>query len=126
VSLAVVCVLFLSCSSFSAHTDTPDQVDFLLSFSLFHFPHTRLQTARNRELAEVAFPNGTAPKYGPAILKPEFCGKWKVSLRMLAFCLSFLHVVLDVRYSRPSCTSGAGILPIKFLFSQNQSSYSTC
>ncbi|KAH9976865.1 P-loop containing nucleoside triphosphate hydrolase protein [Lactifluus volemus] len=34
--------------------------------------------ARNRELAEVAFPNGTAPRYGPAMLLPAFCGKWIV------------------------------------------------
>ncbi|KAI0255595.1 P-loop containing nucleoside triphosphate hydrolase protein [Lactifluus subvellereus] len=43
-----------------AHTDTPEQ------------------TARNRELTEVAFPNGAAPKYGPAMLLPVFCGKWIV------------------------------------------------
>ncbi|KAI9454269.1 P-loop containing nucleoside triphosphate hydrolase protein [Russula earlei] len=43
-----------------AHTDTPEQ------------------RARNRELTEVAFPNGPIPKYGSAILEPAFCGKWIV------------------------------------------------
>ncbi|KDQ54546.1 hypothetical protein JAAARDRAFT_397913 [Jaapia argillacea MUCL 33604] len=36
------------------------------------------QTARNRELSAMAFPDGNAPKYGPAILQPQFCGKWVV------------------------------------------------
>ncbi|KAI0299056.1 P-loop containing nucleoside triphosphate hydrolase protein [Multifurca ochricompacta] len=43
-----------------AHTDTPEQ------------------TTRNRELTEVAFPGGSAPKYGPAMLLPAFCGKFIV------------------------------------------------
>ncbi|KAG2093025.1 P-loop containing nucleoside triphosphate hydrolase protein [Suillus cothurnatus] len=36
------------------------------------------QTLRNRELAEVAFPDQTIPKYGTAMLLPQFCGKWVV------------------------------------------------
>ncbi|KAH7924359.1 hypothetical protein BV22DRAFT_517474 [Leucogyrophana mollusca] len=36
------------------------------------------QTARHRELAEVAFPGHSIPKYGPAMLQPQFCGKWLV------------------------------------------------
>ncbi|KAH9893907.1 P-loop containing nucleoside triphosphate hydrolase protein [Cubamyces lactineus] len=36
------------------------------------------QTARNRELARLAFPTGSLPKYGPSMLRPEFCGKWIV------------------------------------------------
>ncbi|OSD03707.1 hypothetical protein PYCCODRAFT_1490777 [Trametes coccinea BRFM310] len=36
------------------------------------------QTARNRELARLAFPTGPLPKYGPSMLRPEFCGKWMV------------------------------------------------
>ncbi|KAI0270605.1 P-loop containing nucleoside triphosphate hydrolase protein [Gloeopeniophorella convolvens] len=43
-----------------AHSDTPEQ------------------TARNRELTEVIFPNGGAPKYGPSMLLPAYCGKWIV------------------------------------------------
>ncbi|KAI0717768.1 P-loop containing nucleoside triphosphate hydrolase protein [Cerioporus squamosus] len=35
------------------------------------------QTTRNRELCKLAF-GGTVPKYGPAMLQPEFCGKWMV------------------------------------------------
>ena len=36
------------------------------------------QTARNRELARMAFSPGPIPKYGPAMLKPDYCGKWQV------------------------------------------------
>ncbi|KAL0952740.1 hypothetical protein HGRIS_006971 [Hohenbuehelia grisea] len=36
------------------------------------------QTARNRELAEIAFPNQEPPKYGTAMLQPQYCGKWAV------------------------------------------------
>ncbi|KAM5538879.1 hypothetical protein V8D89_007601 [Ganoderma adspersum] len=36
------------------------------------------QTARNRELARMAFPSGFVPKYGPSMLRPEYCGKWQV------------------------------------------------
>ncbi|KAI0632843.1 P-loop containing nucleoside triphosphate hydrolase protein [Trametes polyzona] len=36
------------------------------------------QTARNRELSRLAFPTGPLPKYGPSMLRPEFCGKWMV------------------------------------------------
>ncbi|KAL6308864.1 P-loop containing nucleoside triphosphate hydrolase protein [Sparassis latifolia] len=39
---------------------------------------TAEQTARNRELARVAFQGEAVPKYGPAILTPRFCGKWMV------------------------------------------------
>jgi hypothetical protein len=74
--------------------DTPEQVGFLHSSFFFHPLHTRFQTARNRELAEVAFPNDSAPKYGPAILLPVYCGKWIVSLEVPACHLSCLNVVL--------------------------------
>ncbi|KAF8258164.1 P-loop containing nucleoside triphosphate hydrolase protein [Lactarius quietus] len=43
-----------------AHMDTPEQ------------------TARNRNLTEVAFEGSSIPKYGSAILLPTLCGKWKV------------------------------------------------
>ncbi|KAI8972582.1 P-loop containing nucleoside triphosphate hydrolase protein [Trametes punicea] len=36
------------------------------------------QASRNRELARLAFPTGPLPKYGPSMLRPEFCGKWMV------------------------------------------------
>ncbi|KAL1938981.1 hypothetical protein VTO73DRAFT_11134 [Trametes versicolor] len=36
------------------------------------------QTARNRELSRLAFPTGALPKYGPSMLRPEYCGKWQV------------------------------------------------
>ncbi|KZT66740.1 hypothetical protein DAEQUDRAFT_767713 [Daedalea quercina L-15889] len=36
------------------------------------------QTIRNRELAKIAFPEGSIPKFGPAMMMPEFCGKWLV------------------------------------------------
>lgn len=39
-----------------------------------------LQTARNRELSRLAFPTGALPKYGPSMLRPEYCGKWQVRL----------------------------------------------
>ncbi|KAH8101322.1 P-loop containing nucleoside triphosphate hydrolase protein [Cristinia sonorae] len=35
------------------------------------------QTARNRELSELAF-GDDIPKYGTAVLNPNFCGKWLV------------------------------------------------
>ncbi|RDX43671.1 hypothetical protein OH76DRAFT_1544375 [Lentinus brumalis] len=35
------------------------------------------QTARNRELSKLAF-GENVPKYGPSMLRPEFCGKWQV------------------------------------------------
>ncbi|KAH9948482.1 P-loop containing nucleoside triphosphate hydrolase protein [Amylocystis lapponica] len=41
-------------------TDTPDQ------------------TARNRELSQVAFGKDHVPKYGQAVLSTKFCGKWLV------------------------------------------------
>jgi hypothetical protein len=37
------------------------------------------QTARNRQLAEIAFPDGNIPKYGTAMMQPQYCGKWAVS-----------------------------------------------
>ncbi|KAI0742679.1 P-loop containing nucleoside triphosphate hydrolase protein [Daedaleopsis nitida] len=36
------------------------------------------QTARNRELASLAFGAGSDLKFGPSMLRPEFCGKWVV------------------------------------------------
>lgn len=36
------------------------------------------QTARNRTLAEIAFPEGDIPKYGTAMMQPQYCGKWAV------------------------------------------------
>ncbi|KAF7345108.1 DNA excision repair protein ERCC-6-like 2 [Mycena venus] len=41
------------------------------------------QLKRNRELQDVAFPNGGAPSYGVAMLDPKYCGKWKVLLTLL-------------------------------------------
>ncbi|KJA22162.1 hypothetical protein HYPSUDRAFT_164868 [Hypholoma sublateritium FD-334 SS-4] len=35
------------------------------------------QTARNRTLSEIAFPEGNIPKYGAAMMQPEYCGKWR-------------------------------------------------
>ncbi|KAF9529073.1 P-loop containing nucleoside triphosphate hydrolase protein [Crepidotus variabilis] len=37
---------------------------------------TAEQTARNRHLAEIAFPDGNIPKYGTAMMQPQYCGKW--------------------------------------------------
>ncbi|KAH8114900.1 P-loop containing nucleoside triphosphate hydrolase protein [Phellopilus nigrolimitatus] len=39
---------------------------------------TEEQTKRNREVSKIAFKGETIPKYGPAILLPQFCGKWDV------------------------------------------------
>ncbi|KZT05235.1 uncharacterized protein LAESUDRAFT_235454 [Laetiporus sulphureus 93-53] len=39
---------------------------------------TQEQTIRRRELSRIVFGEGSAPKYGPAMLVPEFCGKWLV------------------------------------------------
>ncbi|THH04714.1 hypothetical protein EW145_g5316 [Phellinidium pouzarii] len=39
---------------------------------------TAEQTKRNREISKIAFPGESIPKYGPAILLPQFCGKWDV------------------------------------------------
>ncbi|EJD04971.1 uncharacterized protein FOMMEDRAFT_154122 [Fomitiporia mediterranea MF3/22] len=39
---------------------------------------TEEQTKRNREISRIAFQSDTIPKYGPAILLPQFCGKWDV------------------------------------------------
>jgi len=36
------------------------------------------QTARHRALAAFAFPDGDVPKYGTAMMQPQFCGKWAV------------------------------------------------
>ncbi|KAI0695319.1 P-loop containing nucleoside triphosphate hydrolase protein [Cytidiella melzeri] len=36
------------------------------------------QVLRNRELSEQVFPSKAAPKYGPSMLKPQYCGKWLV------------------------------------------------
>ncbi|KAI0077655.1 hypothetical protein K474DRAFT_1642880 [Panus rudis PR-1116 ss-1] len=41
------------------------------------------QIARNRELAQIAFPEGGAPKFGPALLVPQYCGKWIVLKSLL-------------------------------------------
>ncbi|KAF9054254.1 P-loop containing nucleoside triphosphate hydrolase protein [Panaeolus papilionaceus] len=34
------------------------------------------QTLRNRELAEIAFPDGHIPKFGTAMMQAKYCGKW--------------------------------------------------
>ncbi|OCB85855.1 hypothetical protein A7U60_g6986 [Sanghuangporus baumii] len=39
---------------------------------------TEEQTKRNREISRIAFTGEVIPKYGPAILLPQFCGKWDV------------------------------------------------
>ncbi|KAH0579842.1 hypothetical protein H2248_002670 [Termitomyces sp. 'cryptogamus'] len=36
------------------------------------------QVVRNRALAELAFPDGDIPKYGTAMMQPNFCGKWAI------------------------------------------------
>ncbi|CAL1697934.1 unnamed protein product [Somion occarium] len=41
------------------------------------------QIARNRELADIAFPHGRTPKFGPAMLVPDFCGKWMILQKLL-------------------------------------------
>ncbi|KZS99403.1 uncharacterized protein LAESUDRAFT_733121, partial [Laetiporus sulphureus 93-53] len=40
--------------------------------------YSGMQTIRRRELSRIVFGEGSAPKYGPAMLVPEFCGKWLV------------------------------------------------
>ena len=37
------------------------------------------QTKRHREISRIAFAGDCIPKYGPAILIPQYCGKWIVS-----------------------------------------------
>ena len=39
-----------------------------------------LQVARNKAMSQLAFREGSVPKYGPAMLVPKYCGKWMVSL----------------------------------------------
>lgn len=98
-------------------------------FTVVHFRFSQLscsQIARNRELTEVAFPNGTAPKHSPAMLRPDFCGKWIVSLGITPSCSLRLYVTLSMRCLRLFYKSGAGIRLIKFLYSRNQSSYLRC
>ncbi|KAI0085593.1 P-loop containing nucleoside triphosphate hydrolase protein [Irpex rosettiformis] len=36
------------------------------------------QVLRNRELSEQIFPRNAVPKYGTAMLNPNYCGKWRV------------------------------------------------
>ncbi|KAI6102851.1 RAD26-like SNF2 family DNA-dependent ATPase [Pisolithus sp. B1] len=36
------------------------------------------QTARHREIAEYVFAGEPVPKYGTAIMQPQYCGKWAV------------------------------------------------
>jgi len=62
----------------SAPTDTPEQVDFLHSSALFRITHITCQTARNRELTDVAFGDVSAPRFGPAMMLTAYCGKWIV------------------------------------------------
>ncbi|PPQ63446.1 hypothetical protein CVT24_004978 [Panaeolus cyanescens] len=38
---------------------------------------TAEQTLRNRELADMAFPDGPIPKFGTAMMQAKYCGKWK-------------------------------------------------
>lgn len=33
---------------------------------------------RNRTFSEIAFPDGGIPKYGTAMMQPQYCGKWAV------------------------------------------------
>ncbi|OBZ74648.1 DNA excision repair protein ERCC-6-like 2 [Grifola frondosa] len=44
---------------------------------------TTEQTARNRELSQLAFPEGQVPRYGRAMLRPDYCGKWMVLEKLL-------------------------------------------
>ncbi|PSS30856.1 hypothetical protein PHLCEN_2v2583 [Hermanssonia centrifuga] len=64
--------------TFVPPSDTPDQVYLIPGVGLLNKITNLRQTMRNRELCEQAFPNGNAPKYGPAMLRPEYCGKWLV------------------------------------------------
>ncbi|KAJ7160738.1 P-loop containing nucleoside triphosphate hydrolase protein [Mycena filopes] len=41
------------------------------------------QLVRNRQLAAMAFPNGSAPSYTMAIIDKGYCGKWTVLLGLL-------------------------------------------
>ena len=34
-------------------------------------------------LSEIAFPEGNIPKYGTAMMQPEYCGKWRVRFSQL-------------------------------------------
>lgn len=36
------------------------------------------QMTRNRTFSEIAFPDGGIPKYGTAMMQPQYCGKWAV------------------------------------------------
>lgn len=42
-----------------------------------------LQTARNRVLADLAFPDGDSPKYAMAKLSGQYCGKWSVRISVM-------------------------------------------
>ena len=60
----------------SAPIDSPDQVrKFAINWIYINY----VQTIRNRTLSEVAFPEGGIPKYGAAMMQPQYCGKWAVS-----------------------------------------------
>ena len=39
-----------------------------------------MEMLRHRELAEFVFTGQPVPKYGTAIMQPQYCGKWAVSL----------------------------------------------
>ncbi|TFK37622.1 P-loop containing nucleoside triphosphate hydrolase protein [Crucibulum laeve] len=41
------------------------------------------QTLQNRALAQLAFPQGNAPKFGTAVMQPKYCGKWAVLEHLL-------------------------------------------
>lgn len=52
------------------------------------------QLVRNREIAAQVFgPNG-APKFGPAMLQPQYCGKWLV--RYFVFILQHIQREISV------------------------------
>lgn len=62
----------------SGPNDSPEQVRYRIP-NLAQSETDFRQTARNRALADIAFPDGNAPKYGTAMMRPQYCGKWAVS-----------------------------------------------
>lgn len=57
-----------------------------------------MEMLRHRELAEFVFAGQPVPKYGTAIMQPQYCGKWAVSLytSSLDFLERRLSQVLDM------------------------------
>lgn len=54
------------------------------------------QTLRNRELAEIAFPDGHIPKFGTAMMQAKYCGKWTVrSVRFRVYGFPLTNFSID-------------------------------